>query len=340
MTSHEFDIVIVGGGCVGSSIFHELSRSGFGHVGLIDSGRTSTSATAHSGGMIRVFHESSAHVELALGHIKSRAKYKKMGILSETDRANGSLYFFNKRRYRDYQKNLQIMETANYPFEVLTAQCGQKRFPDFQWTDDEWAIFEKQGSCDSPLRFSEDLLSAGQKNGLSILDSFEVTRICKFRDQYRIIGDRGSVMAKVVVLAGGARILPLLRDLGLCLSLEAKTLTTYTGAKSNADYSAPNYFDRETLEFGRLGAGTNLAVSNPTDSRLRNKPWRDHLVKQSANDCYAPDRQGVVGQIPGHPKLILATGWGGTAFKFALEVGRRATLLVEKELQDRRMIYA
>ena len=68
--------------------------------------------------------------------------------------------------------------------------------------------------------------------------------------------------------------------------------------------------------------------------------WQNDFIKLTAEDCYSPNRQGVLGQVPGHRRLLLATGWGGTAFKFALEVGYRVARIVERDITERRQIYA
>ena len=69
MQSFDFDIAIIGGGCIGSSILYELCHRGFSNIVLIDHGRKTTSATANSGGMLRIFHENTEHIKAALSNM-------------------------------------------------------------------------------------------------------------------------------------------------------------------------------------------------------------------------------------------------------------------------------
>jgi len=325
MISMEFDILVLGGGSTGASILYQLSLRGFQNIALVDAGRTTTSATANSGGMLRVFHEHPEHLDLALASARHILRLQESGVLSEQVQANGSLYFFNKRRYPDYQNHLKCMEASEYPFEILTPVIGRRRFPLFHWSDAEWAVYEPRGSALSPRRFVEDLLHSSQGMGATVIDDFEVTRVCRYRDHYRVNGPRGVLLAKNLILAGGAKTLSRLNDLGLKIDLEAKTLRAFTSAAnldSNFDVgSLPNFFDRESLEFAKLGSRVVVSTENVT--RVRVPFWQKPMTSISAEDAYAPNRIGFAGEIAGHPKLSVAAGWGGTGFKFALEIGMR-----------------
>ena len=340
MSLNEFDIAIIGGGCIGSSILHELSRRHFNNIVLIDHGRKNLSATANSGGMLRVFHESLEHIDLALAHQDLLESYCQSQVRSEKNHPPGSLYFFNKARFHDYKTNLHKMEQAKYPFEILTRVSGAQRFAQFHWGPDEWAIYEPRGTHLCPRIFVNDLLVKSIQQGASIFDNFEVRRICPYRDRFRISGDQSMITTKMLILAGGARLLPLFQDLGLPLPLTRKTLITHLAEKTQDDFFIPNYFDRERLEFGRFGHGRHIVLSNPQTARVDEKKWGAIIEQRSAEDCYSPNRLGFSGQVPGYPGLFLATGWGGTAFKFALEVGNRVANAIEYYLAERKIINA
>lgn len=328
MQSLEFNIVIIGGGCIGSSILYELCRRGFKNVALLDYGRKTLSATSMSGGMTRVFHEHLEHIDLSLRNFSLIEAYQRSTVLTEKTEANGHLYFFNKNRYRSYKNNLLKIDKVHYPFEILTPSSGQKRFPQYRWGE-EWAIYEPKGSHISPKIFMDDLLIASKQHGAKLFDNFEVNRICSYRDRYRISGDTALITAKRLILAGGARFLPRLQDLSLRLPFEVKTITTYIAKKSHDDFLLPNYFDRESLNFGCFSYRHDVVLSHKNCKRVAEKQWEEIIEKRSAKDIYAPNRLGFLGRIAGFSGLFLATGWGGTAFKFALEIGHRVANAIE-----------
>lgn len=340
MKTTDYEIVIIGAGCIGSSIAFELSRRGYQNVAILDRGLNSLSATSQSGGMLRVFHESTAHIDLALNTLSKIKQYQDHGILSEKNIANGNLYFFDKRRYTDYQTNLQKMENKNYPFEIITPPNGRKRFPQFHWVDNQWAIYEPLATHLSPLQFSKDLLIASQKLGLTYHSDFHVERICYFNKQHRIFDGQSMITAKILILAGGAGLLPHLKELGIGHSLKAQTITAYRAQKINETILFPNYFDRENLEFGRFGSGSEIIISQPQTQRLIKKYWNeDTLSEFSAPDSYSPGRKGFAGFLMGQPGMMLATGWGGTAFKFSLTIGQQIADSLSSELNERSVLH-
>lgn len=328
MQQLEYDITIIGGGCIGSSILYELCRRHFKNVALLDHGRKTVSATTHSGGMLRVFHENPAHIELALQNALRLEAYQQTNLFTHKMKKNGHLYFFNKKRYRDYKKNINKMEKANYPFEIITAQSGKNRFSHFNWNND-WAIFEPAAGGLSPQQYADDLLTASVKQGASLYDSLEVQHILFEKNKYLLITNDISIKTEKLVLAGGARILPLLQQLNLPFSLAVKTLTTYTTNTLKSNKELPNFFDRESLHFASFSQQNIAIFSNDYCERIKEKNWINVFEKKSANDIYAPQRIGLLGKIPGFSNLFIATGWGGTAFKFALEIGHRIVNTIE-----------
>lgn len=340
MSHFDFDTTIIGGGSIGSSIAYYLAKNGFTNVAVLDSGRKTVSATARSGGMLRVFHENSEHVELALRNHALLRGLQASQILSEKNRPNGSLYFFDRRRFRDFEKNLKIMETHHYPFEVITSKIGNQRFPLFHWSTDQWAIYEPQAGHLSPPIFCDELLNFSEKCGTSLLENFDVDRICFFRDRYRLFNGDKTVSSKTVILAGGARLLPHLKDLGIGHALKSQPIKLFRSKKPKLDYHAPNFFDRETLQYGGQVHNQHMVISKISSEKYVHDLDVSEFEIVEGQDCYAPNRVGYAGWLPGHPRLLLATGWGGTAFKFSLEIGQRITHVLAQETPERSLIHA
>ena len=114
------------------------------------------------------------------------------------------------------------MDKANYPFEIYNSICGKKRFPQFRWRDDECGIYEPLGCQLSPQHLTEDLLKSSIKHGATLLDDFEVHQLRRHGDCFRIFCNKATITAKSLILAGGARLLPRLKDLGLHLFITIK----------------------------------------------------------------------------------------------------------------------
>ncbi len=334
MNQTEFDIVVLGGGCIGASILFHLAKANFKNLALIDKGRKTSSATASSGGMLRVFHENPKHVELALGTEQQIQLLQQQGTISEKKFANGTLYFFSNNRIRGYQESFNLMQEARYPFQILNAQQGQENFPDFKWHAGQSAVYEPFSGHMAPATLVDDLLKTSlgmAQENLDIFEDTEVKRISHFQNHYRLcLGDR-VISTKNLILACGAKTLPRLNDLGVSMSLEVKTLASYFSSRLKPQIQMPNFFDRENLSYGRWSDHQQILQSDPESSRWRLKTWGPVEAILQAEESYAPNRLGYLGSLSGHPKVIVATGWGGTGFKFCLEIGRRAANILEME---------
>ena len=337
MMDYEFDIAVVGAGCVGASIFFELQRLGFTNMVLLDQGHQTVSATSQSGGLVRIFHESPIHREFALKNFYRSQFYRNQNILRENRQPDGSLYFFNRARFSKYQDGFHFMDQSEYPFEILNENLGKEKFPQLNWKKDELAIFEPLGNYFDPLKMVDDLLKHSiRQKGPYFWDNFEVRCVRPYQDRFRIGGEFKTISSKVVVMAGGARFIPRLQALGLSAPLMSQKIVTYTAKNQGI---GPHFFDRENLQFARWGSESQIRVSDPKTQRMKTScPW-EILDLNEAEDCYAPGRQGIMGQVSGFPGLFVATGWGGTAFKFSLEIGHRVAQAVEKEFSNLRGQY-
>ncbi len=334
MNPQDFDVVVIGGGCIGASILFTLHRRGMKNLALVDSGRKNLSATAHSGGLLRIFHESSAHVDLALGHLNRMETLRKTENLLAPLQRNGSLYFFSKKRLGNYCPLFEKMQRNYYPFEVITTDEGRKRFPDFRWSDDDLAVYEPLAGSMNPVEFSQNLLDHCLDDKIPIFEDVEINSVVPIKGGFLLNAAAVKIRAARVVFAGGAQMLPLLKIYGLPVELTAQELTTYS-AKKTSSFNAPNYFDRESLEFASLGQETLVTLSHPRPTRLTLKNWNSDYTVKRAFDCYTPQRKGFVGRVPGHEGIFIATGWGGTAFKFSLEIANQVARSIETHSYER-----
>lgn len=335
-----FDVVVVGGGCIGSSILHSLMLQGKKHVALVDRHRHTTSATANSGGMMRIFHEDPRHTQLAIQSTLLLKRYRSAGFIKTDLCCNGSLYFFDRRRYEQFEASMALMDDAGCSFEIVTPQSGRKDFPEFRWSDNDLAVYESTGKQIDPLLLNQELLRASEHQGATLFEDQHVHHITRTSHGYELHLEATSIYANQVVLAGGAAMIPLIHKLKISIPLVAKRLTSYLTANRPEYQHLPNYFDRETLEYARFGMGTHMLFSKPLLERLHIPTEVGPFTEQTADDSYAPERQGFIYTPEDYPGLTVVSGWGGTAFKFALEIGRICEASIRQIHPERTVLYA
>ena len=317
MSPYKADIAILGGGVLGASIFHALSDT---NRVLIDDGEL-TSASKQSLGLFRALHENASHTQLALEH------YALMfPTFSSTLQQSGSLYLFHQNRLPDYQASLNLLEKNQYPFECLTAKEASVRFPMLHFNHHEYVLYEPYGGKINTSCFLPALKNGNQQH---IMNGYIHTIIC-LKDYFILHADAFTIECQQLILAGGYRLLPQLANLGIQLPLTIKPISLYQ-RKLTTHLAIPHYFDRETLEFAAIDEECYLSSGTTKPSRIIPNLSAQTVTKYTAYDCYAPLRCGYLGALSHLPRLYLATGWGGTAFKFSLAIGQSmARLLANK----------
>gem|GEM_PF-1710282 len=338
MTDQESEVIILGGGCIGASIGASLMKEGYKSVQLLDFSQRSASATSASGGMLRIFHESLEHMELA--HF-SKKQERDFGVSSMHQ--EGHLYFFDQKRLAGFSGHFDWLRRQGVEFELLNSAKGRERFPTYAWKKEDWAVYEPDAGHRDPQQFTDSLLNFASKKGLMIQQQTQISKICIHLDRFRLIADEKSFSSKLVILAGGYQMLPLLQSLRLNLKLEKKEIRNFrleVEPDQNISLQGPNYFDRESLEYARLGQNPKKILSSNCPSRIPQFKAQGPLEEKISFDAYSPARLGLLGEISGRPNLMIASGWGGTGFKFALEVGHRIAKAITHRPQNYRGQYA
>lgn len=326
----EFDILIIGAGCIGSSIFFEMSCSkDLGQnrkIGIFDLGRNTTSATSASGGLIRLFHENSKHIQLAHENLMA---LRSLDSVKNYFKSSGSLYFFKKNRESDYLHHFQWFEKNNYPFMIYDKPRLAQELPQFYIESQELAVFEPDGGVLDVKSFYDHLIkqSLVNKNFLFFNDS--VLSLSKINHFYFLKTKNKIFKTKKLILCTGSQSHAFLTPLGIKMPLVTKELS-YFSYEDTSFPNSPHYFDRESLEFGRPQKEMSFN-SSLSPKRIKTIMPIKNVKKILRKDMYAPHREGLIGEIPGYEGLYIATGWGGTAVKFSLSIGKQMTQLLENK---------
>lgn len=340
MSQLNFQYCILGGGSIGTSIAYKMIKNGFSNIALIDNGKTSLSATSQSGGLLRIFHESPQHQTLALSNYIQLKDLKKRNSLSQNHKPNGCLYVMSKKRFSHLKNNLHIMDQQDYPYEVISTTAEKNRFSNFNWTSQQVAIFEPEAGHLSPLTFCDDLIQQMDTQSISLLQNIEIERLCYHKNHYKIISKNVTITCPTLILAGGYRMIPLLKTIGLNLELSTRSLTLFRSLNAANTMETENFFDRESLSFAGKISDNFFITSDLKNSFFRPELNSDHFNSISGFDSYSPNRNGYLGKIPGYSDLYIATGWGGTAFKFSLGVADIIVQALTHEKNVRSTLYA
>ena len=169
---------------------------------------------------------------------------------------------------------------------------------------------------------------------------------------WKVRSPAGCFHAPAVVVAAGVASTELLAPLGVCLPIVAETRHLFLGAPVSERLleplliSAERGFAAKHLADGRVLVADLTATGDPTENAVR---WRartrevirellpvleyvDLSVLVSGDYDVTPDRQPILGAVPGAAGILVAAGFSGHGFMIAPAVAR----IVADELDGRR----
>lgn len=352
MTDQQAEVVVIGGGTMGSMITWRLSAQGH-KVICIEADNVAHSRSAVAGDS-RLFRRS-YRGEIELDGILSIAEQQWKDLNSAAGEdifVNcGGLYIGNSDG--DYLTELvECCRRNHLEYEILSAAETRRRFPQHRVGDHESALFEPSAGFLRTERAVHAAFRLAENEGATVLSNAPVRSVQESNDQVVVGHDRGTITADSVVIAAGTGSPTLLPALCDHLEPRREILTWFPVLEpQDFDHSKFPIFVHIDGEFSAYGApsldgstlkstldGRAKPISEYPDHRYvltsdeiseseatAAKFFNDILPKVSRQEClsdlYTSDRQAIVGRVPGKVRTFVATGFSGTGFKMSAGVG-------------------
>ena len=352
MTDQQAEIVVIGGGTMGSMITWRLSARGH-KVICIESENLAHSRSAVAGDS-RLFRRS-YRGEIELDGVLSIAEQQWKSLNSAVGEdifVNcGGLYIGNSDG--DYLAELVKCCRRNHlDYKILSADETRRRFPQHRVGDHESALFEPSAGFVRTERAVHAAFRLAEDEGSTVVSNSPVRSVRESNDQVVVKHDRGTITADSVVIAAGTGSPSLLP--ALCEHLESRReiLTWFPVlAPQEFDHSKFPIFVHIDGEFSAYGAPSldGSTLKSTLDGRAKPiSDYPDHRYvltsdeiseseataakffngihpkvsrQECLSDLYTSDRQAIVGRVPGKERTFVATGFSGTGFKMSAGVG-------------------
>lgn len=198
------DAVVIGGGILGVSTAHFLTKLGFGSVVLLEKRTLAAVSTGHSAAAIRTFYSNPLTIQLAQRAVQ---------ILSNAKEEIGGESGFNQVGYltllaksgMDAGRQVVEMErAAGIIVEELTSDQIRDRLPMVDVDDIECGVLEPESGYVDPVKTTRTLASTAQAWGLTVCEGVGATGIRL--DGGRVSGvetEDGPIDTPIVVNAAG-----------------------------------------------------------------------------------------------------------------------------------------
>lgn len=307
------DVVIVGGGVIGASIAFHLAARGAGKIVVCERRWVAAGASGKSGALVRMHYTNQPEATLAHESLpyfqqwNDRVGRGDCGFLN-----TGMLRFVTEENVGNLEANVEMLERIGVDTRVVGSAEIREIAPGWQTNDVVAAAYEPSSGCADPVATTHGFLDRAAELGAEVRTGFDVTGIDMAAG--RVTGVQttaGPISAPVVVVAGGAWGIPLLRGVGIDVPLQPMRVQV-------AVFKRPP----------QLGPLHPIAIDGINEMWLRPEgpEWGSTLIGFSRRQTLAdPDAldEGVDGdyvpearirlarRIPGMEQSTMRGGWAG-----------------------------
>jgi len=303
------EVVVIGGGVIGTSIAFHLAKLGMTDVRLLERSHLAAGSTGRSVGIVEGSFASEVNVRLAMRGFEE---------LSHFEELTGQTAGFHRRRYLEtvsdprhlshLEKVLRIRRALGLSGRILSPEEVLEVFPELRVDDVAYALLtEEAGFCD-PHLVATGYAEAARQMGVRIRTRTPVERILVDRGKVCAVRTPdGEVRTDVVVNAAGPWCNELNRPLGFELPLnlwQRQIFVTTPHPEIPAD--RPIYLDLTGRFYFRqeLDGGFILGLVEDTAAKDLANPETDWSFKTKAVSA-------AVRRVPKLAETSIANAWSG-----------------------------
>ncbi|MBD0476731.1 MULTISPECIES: NAD(P)/FAD-dependent oxidoreductase [Acinetobacter calcoaceticus/baumannii complex] len=350
------NIIIIGAGIIGASIFNELTEKYKNHVTIIEQGRIAElGATSVSGGILRCFERTSELVEQAKYSLNKYKNFQDYANAKSVFVESGCVYPIYKDRDIEEVKYLIKQMESKINLEFIDRFQLETLLPNTNWKDYLGAILEKEAGHFCPKYATKSLINFGLSKGGIVLENTKCLQILHTNNQIKgIKTGLKTLEADIVIVCSGAWSTQLAEKSGIDVPkhLVAKAIQMARFKNDNQIINhAPAFIDDKSGLYGRSSNLNQLMIGLPTEEWNIEPDSFDghnedhfkkifsaasHIWKLDPNDfnghirmfdAYTSDEKPIV-QSSNLEGLFWATGFNGGGFKFAPSIAKEISELV------------
>jgi glycine/D-amino acid oxidase-like deaminating enzyme len=359
MNTRTSNILIIGGGILGTALAYYLGRRGTRNVTLLEKGEPGDGSTGKSAAIVRMHYTNPATVQLAL---RSRELF-----LNWTDavdpqpvyNATGWYFLVPPDQESNLRSNLAMNIEVGVDAELRDVEQVAREIDGINADGIGLAVFEAKSGCADPSATCRGLVRHAQGHGVEVITGAPVDRILTAGD--RVVGAESGgtrYTADVTVLAAGPWSGKLAAGIGLILPLEVTREQELVLRPGDASHAPPFAISNMCDQIYQRPMNGNLLVGRgypkdyePVDVDSHKASHDDAFVddvlprlthrfprlagtevERGVVGLYTvtPDWHPIVGPVRSRPGLWAATGGSGHSFKIGPALGEMlADLIIE-----------
>jgi sarcosine oxidase subunit beta len=355
------DILIVGGGVIGTSIAWHLARRKAGQIVLLEKSFLGAGSSGKSGAIIRQHYSNRLTALMARKSLQIFENFDSLVGGPPVFTHTGMLLVVNAGDRSGLEANLAMQRELGIDVRVLSVEELADIDPNARLAEDEIVALEAEAGYVEAVQVVASFADAARFEGADIRQGVEVQQLIREGDRIRFVDtNEGRYEAGTVVLATGPWAARLAEQLRVTLPVQACRTQV-------ALYRRPPDFGRRGFVYGdfvqgiyfkptpgdmiHTGSLKGEEVANPVDPDHYNEAadgdWLPQ-IRQSLSRRYpamhraygrggygalygiTPDWHPILDRLPGLTNAYCAVGFSGHGFKMSPVVGQlMAELIVD-----------
>ena len=340
------EIVIIGGGIIGTSLAYHLGQKGAKGVVLLERGMLGEGSTAKCVGGIRFQFSTEINILFSLESAKTWQHFEELTEVDLGFKKVGYLFLATtSEEWETFQANARLQNSYGIPVELLSPQEIRYRWPYLRADDLRGATFCPWEGYAGPYEALTGYAKGARKKGVKIHENTEVQKILV--ENGKIAGvatPKGHISAPIIINAAG----PYAEEVGKMAGVEIpvkpyRRQIFFTAAFPWIQDPIPLVIDfHRGWYFRREGEG--LLISGPKDeypsfnvavdydamvevaenSLLRVPLMEKAQITRGWAGSYeiSPDNHAILGKIPEVEGFYAANGFSGHGFQHSPAAGK------------------
>lgn len=353
------DIIIVGGGVMGTSLAWHLARRRVGRVMLLEKSHLGAGSSGKSGAIIRQHYSNRLTAAMAQKSLRVFEHFEDVVCGPPVFTRTGMVIIVGQGDRAGLEANLALQKELGIDVNLVSAQTLAEIDPNARLAEDELAAFEAEAGYVEAVQVVASYADAARKEGADIRLGVEVQAL--LTEGGKVAGvetNEGRYHSRCVVLATGPWAAQLGKELGLKLPVQP-CRTQVALYRKPADFGRRGvvygdfvqglYFKPTHGDMVHAGSLAGEEVQQPVDPDDYNEAadgaWlpqvRQRLGRRypamhrgygrggyGALYAITPDWHPILDRLPGLDGGYCAVGFSGHGFKMSPIVGQLMTELI------------
>ncbi len=347
------DILIIGGGVVGSSIAWHLAKRKVGRVLLLEKSFLGAGSSGKSGAIIRQHYSNPLTVQMAQHSLKVFQEFPEVVGGPPVFTHTGMVLVVNEKDKPGLEANIALQQDLAVEVNLISAESLSEIDPKARLAEDEIAAFEPDAGYVESVQVVASFAEAARREGADIRQGVEVKEIVAEGGKVKgVETNEGNYATQTVILATGPWAANLANKIGV--KLPVKSCRTQVALLRRppdfgrrgavyGDFVQGIYFKPTHGEMIHSGGLTGDEVNYPVDPdhypESADPEWLPHIRQNlcrrypamhrsygrggySALYGITPDWHPILDALPGIEGAYCAVGFSGHGFKMSPIVGQ------------------